>query len=95
MQLIVVASAIALGAPDSFDLFVFLSGFHPLSLPIGTLGCSLFIVIGIAYDWYIHHKVHRAYLIGLITLIVVEVSLLPQLNGETVALINEGLGSPW
>ena len=47
-RLIVVASAMALGA-GFFHLILFLSGFHPLALPTGVLSCSLFI--GIAYDW--------------------------------------------
>lgn len=91
-RLIIVASAIALGA-GFFRLILFLSGFHPLSLPAGTLGCSLFIVIGIAYDWFAHHKVRRVYLIGLVAMLVVEISLLPQLNSETVAWINQGLAA--
>ena len=90
IRLMIVASAIALGA-GFFRLILFLSGFHPLSLPIGTLSCGLFIVFGMVYDGVAKGKVHRAYVIGLTILIVVESLLLPQLNGELVAWINEGM----
>lgn len=89
-RLIVVASAIALGA-GFFRLILFLSGFHPLSLPIGVLSCSLFIVIGIAYDWLTRRTVHPAYWIGLVALFAVEVPLLQQVNGDLVAWVNQGL----
>lgn len=89
-RLLIVASAIALGA-GFFRLILFLSGFHPLSLPAGTLGCSLFIIIGVAYDRFTRGSVHPVYWIGLVTLVVVEVALLPQLNGELVHWINRGL----
>jgi hypothetical protein len=89
-RLIIVASAIGLGA-GFFRLVLFLSGFHPLSLPIGVLSCSLFIVIGIIYDRISRGKVHRVYWIGLFTMLVVEVSLLPQLNGAFVEWLNQGL----
>lgn len=36
-RLIVVATAIGLGA-GFFRLILFLSGFHPMSLPVGTIG---------------------------------------------------------
>ena len=89
-RLIIIASSIALGA-GFFRLILHLSGFHPLSLPTGVLACSLFIVIGIVYDWLAHGKVHPVYWIGLGALFVVEGSLLPQLNSELVALVNERL----
>lgn len=91
-RLIVVASAIGLGA-GFFRLILFLSGFHPLSLPAGTLSCSLFIIIGIAYDGFTRRAVHPAYWIGLVALFAVEIPLLPQLNGDTVAWINQGLAA--
>lgn len=91
-RLIIVASAIGLGA-GFFRLILFLSGFHPLSLPIGTLSCSLFIIIGILYDWFFRGAVHRVYWIGLLTMFVVEVSLLPQINGGLVEWINQGLAA--
>jgi hypothetical protein len=91
-RLIVVASAIGLGA-GFFRLILFLSGFHPLSLPAGVLSCSLFIVIGIAYDWFTRRTVHPVYWIGLVALLAVEVSLLPQINGDTVGWINRGLAT--
>ncbi|CAD5264390.1 MULTISPECIES: hypothetical protein [unclassified Imperialibacter] len=89
-RLIIVASSIALGA-GFFRLILFLSGFHPLSLPVGVLACSLFIIIGIIYDWATQKFVHPVYWIGLVGMLVVEVSLLPEVNGEFVAWINEGL----
>lgn len=89
-RLIVVASAIGLGA-GFFRLILFLSGFHPLSLPAGTLSCSLFILIGMVYDRVTRGVVHPAYWIGLIALFAVEVPLLPQVNGDLVAWINDGL----
>lgn len=91
-RLILVASAIGLGA-GLFRLILFLSGFHPLSLPAGVLGCSLFIIIGITYDGLTRRAVHPVYWIGLVALFAVEVSLLPQINGDTVAWINRGLAA--
>lgn len=91
-RLIVVASAIGLGA-GFFRLILFLSGFHPMSLPVGTIGCSLFIVIAIAYDRFAHGAVHPVYWIGLVALFAVEVPLLPQLNPGTVEWINQGLAA--
>lgn len=91
-RLIIVASAIGLGA-GFFRLILFLSGFHPLSLPVGVLSCSLFIIIGILYDWYSRGAVHRVYWIGLVTMLVVEVLLLPQLNGGLIEWINQGLAA--
>lgn len=89
-RLIIVASAIALGA-GFFRLVLFLSGFHPLSLPIGVFACSLFIIIGAAYDGFTRRAVHPAYWIGLAALILVQGLLLPQVNGDAVAAINEQL----
>lgn len=91
-RLIIVGSAIGLGA-GVFRLILFLSGFHPLSLPAGTLACSLFIVIGIVYDAMTRRAVHPAYWIGLIALFAVEIPLLPQINGDFVAWLNEGLAA--
>jgi len=91
-RLIIVASAIPLAA-GFFRLILFLSGFHPMSLPAGVFSCSLFILIGIAYDWLTQRKVHPVYWIGLIALIGLQALLLPQVNGEAVAWINEGLAT--
>ncbi len=91
-RLIVVASAIGLGA-GFFRLILYLSGFHPLSLPAGVLGCSLFIMVGIAYDWLTRGAVHPVYWVGLVALFTVEVSLLPQINEDAVAWINQGLAA--
>jgi hypothetical protein len=91
-RLIVVASAIGVGAGFA-RLTMVLSGGHPLWIPTGTLGCGLFIMIGIAYDGVTRRAVHPAYWVGLVALLAVEGSLLPQLNGETVAWINQGLAA--
>jgi len=91
-RLIIVASSIGLGA-GFFRLILFLSGFHSMSLPVGVLSCSLFIIIGIVYDWITYKSVHPVYWIGLIGMFVVEVSLLPQVNEEIVARINEALAA--
>jgi hypothetical protein len=64
-----------------------------VSLPAGTLGCSLFIIIGIAYDWLTRRTVHPVYWIGLVALLGVEVSLLPQVNADAVAWINQWLAA--
>ena len=91
-RLIIVASSIGLGA-GVFRLINFLSGFHPMSLPVGVLSCSLFIIIGIIYDWITHRFVHPVYWVGIAVMLVVELSLLPQVNGEIVTWINEGLAT--
>jgi len=89
-RLIVVASAIALGA-GFFRLILFLSGFHPLSLPIGVLACSLFILAGIVHDWVTRGSIHATYLIGLVAMLAVEVSLLPQVSEANVDWVNQWL----
>lgn len=91
-RLMIVASAIALGA-GLFRLILFLSGFHPLSLPVGVLTCSLFVIIGIVYDWMTRGQVHPAYWAGLLAFLLVEVPLLPQVNPDGVAWVNAGLAS--
>jgi len=50
-------------------------------------------VVGIVYDWFTRRAVHRVYWIGLVTLFVVQVPLLPQINGRTVTWLNEGLAA--
>lgn len=91
-RLIIVASAIALGAAFS-RLIMFTSGFHPLSVPVGVIGCSAFIVIGVVYDWFTMRAVHPAYVVGLVVLFAVELPLLPHINPETVTWINQGLAA--
>lgn len=91
-RLIIVASAIGLGAGFA-RVIMFLTGFHPLSIPAGTLGCGLFILIGMAWDRFTRRAVHPAYWIGLAALLVVEISLLPQVNGDAVSWINQGLAA--
>lgn len=91
-RLIIVASAVGLAAGFARVIMV-LTGFHPLSIPAGTLGCGLFIVIGMSYDRLTRGAVHPVYWIGLAALLVVEGSLLPQVNGDAVARINQGLAA--
>ena len=91
-RLIIVASAIGLGA-GFFRLILFLSGFHPLSLPIGVLACSVFIFVGVVYDWFTHRSVHSVYWIGLVAMFAVEVSLLPQVSEANVAWVNQWLAA--
>lgn len=86
-RLIIVASAAGLGAGFS-RVVMFLTGFHPLSIPAGTLGCALFITIGMVHDRFTRGAVHPGYWIGLVALLVIEVSVLPQVNGEAVNWIN-------
>lgn len=87
-RLIIMASSVGLGA-GMFRLIFFLSDFHPLSLPIGVLVCSLFIIIGIFYDWLTKKSVHPVYWIGLIGVLIVQFLLLPQINGALVGHVNE------
>ncbi len=89
-RLIIVASSIGLGA-GFFRLILFLSGFNPMSLPVGVISCSVFIIIAIIYDRITNKFVHPVYWIGLIGMLVVEVSLLPQVNGDLIAWMNGGL----
>lgn len=91
-RLIIVASAIGIGA-GFFRLIFFLSDFHPLSLPAGTLGAGLFIVAGIAYDWFTRRSVHPAWWIGLVALYAVELPLLPQVSEANVAWVNQWLAA--
>lgn len=91
-RLIIVASAIGLGA-GFFRLILFLSGFHPLSLPVGVLACSLFIFVGALYDWFTRRSVHPVYWIGLVAMFAVEVSLLPQVSEANVAWVNQWLAA--
>lgn len=91
-RLILVASAIGIGA-GFFRLVLFLSGFHPLSVPVGVLSCSVFIIIGMVYDQITQKRIHPVYGIGLLSMLVVEVSLLPQLNPELVEWVNKGVAA--
>jgi len=83
IRLLLVGSAIGVGAAF-FRLVLFLSGFHPLSLPIGVLACSLFIGMGLAHDRLVVGRVHWAYWVGLAAMMLVEVPLLPQVNPKGV-----------
>lgn len=91
-RLIIVASAAGMGAGLARVIMI-TTGFHPLSIPAGTLGCSLFIIIGIAYDGFTRRAVHPVYWIGLAALLVLEISVLPQVSGDAGAWINQGLAA--
>ncbi|HMB94353.1 MAG TPA: hypothetical protein VKP65_26125 [Rhodothermales bacterium] len=91
-RLIIVASAIPLAAGFS-RLIMFLSGFHPWSLPAGVFSCSVFILIGVAYDWLTRRTVHVVYWIGLVALLGIQTLLMPQVNGDVVAWLNQGLAA--
>ena len=91
-RLMIVASAIGIGA-GFFRLILFLSGFHPLSLPAGVLSCSLFIVVGMAYDRITRRSVHPVYWIGLAAFVVVMLPLLPQVSEDNVAWVNRWLAA--
>ena len=91
-RLIIVASAIGLGA-GFFRLILFVSGFHPLSLPIGVFACSLFVLTGIVYDYATRRSVHPVYLVGLVAMFAFEVSLLPQVSEDNVAWVNQWLAT--
>ncbi|HUF29071.1 MAG TPA: hypothetical protein VMM77_00300 [Gemmatimonadaceae bacterium] len=91
-RLIIVASAAGLAAGFS-RVIMFLTGFHPVSIPAGALSCGLFIIIGMSYDWFTRRAVHPVYWTGITALLVVEISVLPQVNGDAVAWINQWLAA--
>lgn len=91
-RLMVVASGIGVGAGVSRWVMV-LSGFHPLSIPIGVLSCSLFLVIGIAYDAVTRRSVHPAYWLGLLAFGLVMIPLIPQVSEGNVAWVNQWLAA--
>jgi hypothetical protein len=89
-RLIIVASAAGMAAGFS-RVIMLLSGFHPLSIPAGSLGGGLFILLGMSWDWWSRGAVHPAYLVGLAALLLVEIPLLPQVNAGAVDWINQWL----
>jgi hypothetical protein len=91
-RLIIVASAVGMGAGFS-RVIMLMSGFHPLSIPAGSLGGGLFIILGMIYDWWTRGAVHAVYVIGFTLLLLVEVPLLPQVNAGAVQWINERLAA--
>lgn len=91
-RLIIVASAVGLAAGFS-RVIMLMSGFHPLSIPAGSLGGGLFIIMGMLYDWRTRQAVHPVYVIGFAVLLLVEVPLLPQVNADAVHWINERLAA--
>jgi hypothetical protein len=91
-RLMIVAAAVGMGAGFA-RVIMFVTGFHPLSIPAGTLGCAIFIIIGMCYDRWIRRAVHPAYWIGFLALLLVETTVLPQVNSGAVAWINQGLAA--
>ena len=91
-RLLIVASGIGVAAGLSRWIMV-VSGFHPLSIPIGVLSCSVFLLIGLAYDVVTRRFVHPAYLVGLATFLFVMIPLLPQVSESNVAWVNQWLAA--
>jgi hypothetical protein len=91
-RLMIVASGIGVGAGVSRWVMV-LSGFHPLSIPIGVLSCSVFLVIGMAYDVVTRRSVHPAYWVGLLAFVFVMIPLVPQVSDGNVAWVNQWLAA--
>jgi hypothetical protein len=89
-RLMIVASGIGVGAGVSRWVMV-LSGFHPLSIPIGVLSCSVFLLIGMTYDAVTRRSVHLAYWVGLLAFVFVMIPLLPQVSENNVAWVNQWL----
>ena len=89
-RLMIVASGIGVGAGVSRWVMV-ISGFHPLSIPIGILSCSIFLIIGVAYDAITRRSVHPVYWVGLATFILVLVPLIPQVSQGNVDWVNQWL----
>ena len=91
-RLMIVASGIGVGAGISRGA-MFLSDFHPLSIPIGMLSCSIFLLIGMVYDAVTRRSVHLAYCVGLATFVFVMIPLFPQVNEGNVAWVNHWLAA--
>jgi len=91
-RLIIIASGIGVAAGVSRWVMV-ISGFHPLSIPIGMLSCSIFLMIGVAYDAVTRQSVHPAYWVGLSTFIFIMIPLLPQVSEGNVAWVNQWLAA--
>lgn len=91
-RLMIVASGIGVGAGISRWVMI-LSDFHPLSIPIGMLSCSIFLLIGMAYDVVTRRSVHLAYWVGLSTFVFVVIPLMPQVSEDNVAWVNQWLAA--
>ena len=91
-RLIVIASGIGVAAGLGRWVMI-ISGFHPLSIPIGVLSCSIFLVIGMAYDVVTRQSIHPAYWVGLSTFVFVMIPLLPQVSEGNVAWVNQWLAA--
>ncbi len=91
-RLMIVASGIGVAAGLSRWMMI-VSGFHPLSIPIGVLSCSVFLLIGLAYDVITRRLIHPAYVVGLATFVLIMVPLLPQVSESNVAWVNQWLAA--
>ncbi|MDJ0758607.1 MAG: hypothetical protein QNJ19_04370 [Woeseiaceae bacterium] len=91
-RLMVVASGIGVAAGLSRWVMI-VSGFHPLSIPIGVLSCSIFLLIGAAYDAVTRRSIHPAYWVGLASFVVVMIPLLPQVSEGNVEWVNQWLAA--
>ena len=91
-RLIVVASGIGVAAGLSRWVMI-ISGFHPLSIPIGMLSCSIFLIIGAAYDLVTRRSIHMVYWVGLSAFLFVMIPLLPQVSEGNVAWVNQWLAA--
>lgn len=91
-RLLIVASGIGVGAGFARWIMIF-TGFHPLSIPIGVMSCSIFLLIALFYDLITRRLVHPAYLLGLASFVLVMVPLLPQVSESNVALVNQWLAA--
>ncbi len=91
-RLMIVASGIGIAAGLSRWVMI-VSGFHPLSIPIGVLSCSVFLVMGAAYDAATRRSIHPAYWVGLASFVVVMIPLLPQVSEGNVEWVNQWLAA--
>ena len=91
-RLIIVASGIGVAAGVSRWVMI-VSGFHPLSIPIGVMSCSVFLMVGMTYDLVTRRSIHPVYWVGIASFVFVMAPLLPQLSEETVAWVNQWLAA--
>ena len=89
-RLLIVAGSIGVAAGIS-RWVMFVSGFHPLSIPIGVLACSFFLMVGVVYDAVRRRSVHPVYWVGLASFVLILVPLLPQVSEDNVAWVNQWL----
>jgi hypothetical protein len=89
-RLLIVASSVAVAAGVARWVMV-ISGFHPLSIPVGVLACSFFLLIGVVYDAVTRRSVHPAYWAGIAAFIFILIPLFPQVSEDNVAWVNQWL----